>query len=73
MACVAASPGCLADTSGKAPSYAYSVDDTGEYVPKSEDWQQGGLLVLHNERNHDIQPMRISEQGININGEYYGT
>lgn len=72
VACVAASPGCLARTDGYVPSFAYSVDDMGDFVPRAEDWQQGGLLVLHNSRNHDIQPLRISEQGINIGGNYYG-
>lgn len=72
VACVAASPGCLARTDGYVPSFAYSVDDMGDFVPRSEDWQQGGLLVLHNSRNHDVQPLRISEQGINIGGNYYG-
>ena len=72
VACVAASPGCLARTDGYVPSYAYSVDDMGDFVPRSEDWQNGGLLVLHNSRNHDVQPLRMSEQGINIGGNYYG-
>ena len=71
VACVAASPGCLAKTDGSVPGYHFTTAENGLVVPRAEDWQQGVLMILHNERNHDVTPLRISEQGINIGGNYY--
>lgn len=71
VACVAASPGCLAKTDGSVPGYHFTTAENGSVVPRSEDWQNGVLMILHNENNHDVTPLRISEQGINIGGNYY--
>lgn len=70
VACVAASPGCLAKTDGSVPGYYFTTSESGLVVPRADDWQQGVLLIAHNERNHDVTPLRISERGINI-GERY--
>jgi predicted phosphodiesterase len=72
VACVAASPGCLARTDGYTPGYNFTTSESGLVVPHSEDWQNGVLMILHNERNHDVTPLRISEQGIHIGDKYYG-
>ena len=71
VACVAASPGCLARTDGYVPGYRFTTAENGEVVPHSQDWQQGVLLIAHNERNHDVTPLRISERGINIGDKYH--
>jgi predicted phosphodiesterase len=68
---VAASPGCLARTDGAVPGFNYSVDSQGRTVPKAEDWQQGLLVVEHNARVHNITPVRITEEGMNIYGKHY--
>jgi predicted phosphodiesterase len=68
---VAASPGCLARTDGYVPGFHFTTNESGVVVPRAEDWQNGVLLIQHNERNHDVTPLRISEQGINIGGNYY--
>lgn len=68
---VAASPGCLARTDGSVPGFHFTTSESGFVVPRAEDWQQGALLVLHNERNHDVQPLRINDGKINIGGNYY--
>lgn len=70
VACVAASPGCLARTDGYVPGFHYTTAENGSVVPRAEDWQQGVLLIAHNERNHDVTPLRISERGINIGDKY---
>jgi hypothetical protein len=72
VACVAASPGCLAKTDGSVPGIHYTTSETGQIVGRSEDWQQGVLQILHNERNHEVVPLRISEHGINIGDKHYG-
>jgi hypothetical protein len=58
----AASPGCLCRVDGSVPSPFYSVDDWGETVPKAMDWQNGILLIQHTDTNHDIQPVRITDE-----------
>lgn len=58
----AASPGCLCRVDGQVPSPFYSVDDWGETVPQAMDWQNGLLVVQHNENSHDIQPVRIADE-----------
>lgn len=63
---VAASPGCLARVDGSVPGYRYSVNAQGETVHRAEDWQNGALVILHNERNHHVQPMRMDSDGIQI-------
>lgn len=68
---VAASPGCLARTDGYVPGFHFTTTESGAVVPRAEDWQSGVLLIQHNERNHDVTPLRISAQGINIGGKYY--
>ena len=67
---VAASPGCLAMTDGSVPGYHFTTSESGLVVPKAEDWQNGVLLIQHNERNHDVTPLRMSEQGIHIGDRY---
>lgn len=67
---VAASPGCLARTDGHVPGFHFTTSESGLVVPRSEDWQQGVLLIAHNERNHDVTPLRISEQGLNLGDKY---
>lgn len=68
---VAASPGALCRTDGYVPSYHYTTAESGLVVPRSEDWQNGALLVLHNEHNHDVMPLRMNDGKINIGGNYY--
>ena len=70
LACVAASPGCLARTDGYVPGFHFTTAENGSVVPRSEDWQQGVLMIAHNERNHDVTPLRISEQGLNLGDRY---
>jgi len=68
---VAASPGCLAKTDGSVPGYRYSVDDRGDTVHRSEDWQ-GGLLVIENSQdNYNITPAIMQNGGVNIWGKRY--
>jgi hypothetical protein len=69
---VAASPGCLANIDGTVPGHNFTTDESNEVVRRAEDWQNGVLLVQHNPRNHDVTPLRISEQGIHIGDKYYG-
>lgn len=69
---VAASPGCLALTDGSVPGFHFTTSESGLVVPRAEDWQNGALAIFHNERNHDVQPLRMSERGINIGDKYYG-
>ena len=63
---MAASPGCLARTDGAVPGVHHSVDDRGNMVPRAEDWQQGALVVLHNDRVHNAIPLRIDEEGMQL-------
>lgn len=68
---LAASPGCLAKTDGSVPGVNYSVDSSGQTVRRAEDWQQGLLIVNHNPRNHEAVPIRITDDGITINGQRF--
>lgn len=68
---VAASPGCLAMTDGSVPGYHFTTSESGLVVPKAEDWQSGVLLIQHNERTHDVVPLRMSDKGIHMFDRYY--
>lgn len=67
----AASPGCLARIDGEVPGFKHTVDAEGNTVKKAEDWQQGLLIIDHNERNHHITPVRFQEGGFYIDGKKY--
>jgi len=67
----AASPGCLARTDGYVPGVRYSVDSQGRTVPRSEDWQNGLLIVNHSPEGHDITPVRFHRRAMRINGKLY--
>jgi predicted phosphodiesterase len=67
----ACSPGCLARTDGYVPGFNYSIDNQGKTVPKAENWQQGILIIYHTPEQHDIQPIRINENGLRINDKVY--
>lgn len=67
----AASPGCLALIDGTVPGFNHTVDAQGEVVKKAEDWQQGLLVIDHNEGNHHIQPVRFQEDGFYLDGKRY--
>jgi hypothetical protein len=68
---VAASPGCLARTDGYVPGYRYSVDERGNTVPRSEDWQSG-LLVVENDREHyNVTPVIMNGSSMNLWGRRY--
>ena len=68
---LAASPGALARTTGEVPGHNHSVDSEGKTVRRTEDWQQGLLLVHHNPRNHEVNPVRITDEGMRIYDKYY--
>lgn len=67
----AASPGALCLVDGSVPGVHRSMTAQGEVVKKAENWQQGILLIDHNERAHDIVPSIITERGIIIDGKRY--
>lgn len=67
----AASPGCLALTDGSVPGFNHTVDAQGVTVPKSEDWQQGLLVIDHNATTHHITPVRFTEDGYMLDGKHY--
>lgn len=67
----AASPGTLADINGTAPGYRHTMTQSGETIPHAEDWQQGALVIDHNERVHHIQPVRFTEDGYYLDGKHY--
>lgn len=67
----AASPGCLARIDGAVPGYGYSVDSSNNLVPKAPDWQQGLIVIQHNEKHHDIQTIRMNEDGMRIFDKQY--
>lgn len=67
----AASPGCLARTDGYVPGVHHTVNNQGETVLKSEDWQQGLLTIDHTERSHHITPVRFTEDGYVLDGKHY--
>lgn len=67
----AASPGCLARTDGAVPGVRYSVNNTGQTVNRSEDWQQGILVVQHTPANHDITAVRMHDNGMRVYGKFY--
>lgn len=67
----AASPGCLARTDGAVPGRNYSVDSENRTVLRSEDWQQGLLIIEHDKNNHNITPVRFDESGMSIWGKRY--
>lgn len=68
----AASPGCLAKIDGSVPGFRHTVDAQGELVKRAEDWQQGLLVVDHNERLHHITPVLFQEDGFMLDGKKYG-
>lgn len=67
----AASPGCLALTDGTVPGFHHTVDAQGKLVKKSEDWQEGILVVDHNSGNNHITPVRFTEEGFILDGKRY--
>lgn len=67
----AASPGALCMIDGTVPGVHRSVTAQGEVVKKAENWQQGLLIVDHNDRNHDITPSLITERGVIIDGKRF--
>lgn len=67
----AASPGCLALTDGSVPGFRHTVDADGSVIKHSEDWQQGVLIVDHNEKSHNITPIRFMEEGFYVDGKFY--
>ena len=68
---LAASPGCLADIDGRVPGRNYSTDEHNRTVLKAEDWQNGLLVITHSATSHDVTPVRITEDGMNIWGRHY--
>ena len=67
----AASPGCLARVDGTVPGYNHTINAQGEVVNYNEDWQQGLLLIEHNEKLHDITPVRFHENTMMVYGKQY--
>lgn len=67
----AASPGCLALTDGSVPGFRHTVDSQGVLVKRAEDWQQGLLMIDHNDRNHNITPILFTEDGFVLDGKRY--
>lgn len=67
----AASPGCLARTDGAVPGFRHTIDAQGELVKRAEDWQQGLLVIDHNDRTHNIAPVLFKEQGFYLDGKRY--
>jgi predicted phosphodiesterase len=67
----AASPGALCHIDGSVPGFNHTVNARGQVVAKAEDWQQGLLLINHSGSNHDITPVRISDQGILLGGKRF--
>lgn len=68
---MAASPGCLAKTDGSVPGVNYSVDSDNRTVKRTEDWQQGLLIINHNPRTHEAIPVRITDEGMTIYDRRY--
>lgn len=68
----AASPGALCLTDGTVPGYRYSPTANGDLIRRSEDWQQGLLVVEHQGEHHDIRPVRFSERGMTLEGRQHG-
>lgn len=67
----AASPGCLALIDGSVPGFRHTVDSQGQLVKRAEDWQQGLLVIDHNNRNHNITPVLFTEEGFYLDGKRY--
>lgn len=67
----AASPGCLALIDGTVPGFHHTVDAQGEVVKKAEDWQQGLLVIDHSGKNHNITPVRFTEEGFYLDGKRF--
>lgn len=67
----AASPGTLARITGHVPGFNYSVDDQGKTVPKAEDWQQGLLVVEHDEDNQNVTPVMFNGNKMTIQGKRF--
>lgn len=67
----AASPGCLALTDGSVPGFRHTVDAQGQLVKHAEDWQQGLIVIDHNQSNHHIQPVRFQDDGFVLDGKRY--
>lgn len=67
----AGSPGCLARTDGAVPGFNHTVDAYGKVVLKSEDWQQGLMVIRHQGPQHDITPVRMTDQGIILDGSRF--
>lgn len=67
----AASPGCLAFTDGTVHGFHHTVDAQGQLVKKAEDWQQGLLVIDHNNNNHNITPVLFTEDGFYLDGKRF--
>lgn len=67
----AASPGCLSLTDGTVPGFRHTISPNGELVGHSEDWQQGVLIIDHNNRHHNITPVRFTDEGFYLDGKFF--
>lgn len=67
----AASPGALCLTDGSVPGFNHTVNNQGQVVKKSEDWQNGMLQIYHNENTHHITPIRFTDEGFMMNGKLF--
>ena len=67
----AASPGCLAKIDGTVPGHKHSIDGNNKTVFNAENWQQGLLVIFHDKNHHNIQPLTIDNDGINIFDKKY--
>lgn len=67
----AASPGCLSSIDGTVPGFHHTVDSQGKVIKKSEDWQQGLLIIDHNSSSHNIQPVLFQRGGFYLDGKKY--
>lgn len=71
---MAASPGCLAKTTGVVPSTKGGTDLDGRPIVKPENWQQGIALVeIHPDKTWDYEQIRIRNGRLWWDHRQYGS